>query len=151
MDRVYRIGQKRNVVIYRLITCGTVEEKVYRKQVFKQSLMLTAMKNDSAYRYFTRQELRDLFVLEEPYSSVTQQQLSVLHEGQRKTYPELDENIRFIEQQENVSGVSDHDLLFSVKNRNISIITDALNIFLKQFCSSNNVPSLLSPAPSQLY
>jgi hypothetical protein len=24
VDRVYRIGQKRNVVVYRLITCGTI-------------------------------------------------------------------------------------------------------------------------------
>ena len=30
VDRVFRIGQKKNVVIYRLITCGTVEEKIYR-------------------------------------------------------------------------------------------------------------------------
>jgi SNF2 family DNA or RNA helicase len=35
VDRIYRIGQQRNCVIYRLITCGTVEEKIYRKQVFK--------------------------------------------------------------------------------------------------------------------
>jgi hypothetical protein len=32
VDRAYRIGQKRDVVVYRLITCGTVEEKIYRKQ-----------------------------------------------------------------------------------------------------------------------
>ena len=30
VDRAFRIGQKKNVVIYRLITCGTVEEKIYR-------------------------------------------------------------------------------------------------------------------------
>jgi SNF2 family DNA or RNA helicase len=39
VDRVYRIGQEENVVVYRLITCGTVEEKMYRKQVFKDSLI----------------------------------------------------------------------------------------------------------------
>ncbi len=33
VDRAYRIGQTRDVVVYRLITCGTVEEKIYRKQV----------------------------------------------------------------------------------------------------------------------
>lgn len=36
---MYRIGQKRTVVIYRLITCGTLEEKIYRKQIFKEALM----------------------------------------------------------------------------------------------------------------
>lgn len=33
VDRAYRIGQMHDVVIYRLITCGTVEEKIYRRQV----------------------------------------------------------------------------------------------------------------------
>jgi SNF2 family DNA or RNA helicase len=28
VDRVYRLGQTKNVIIYRLITVGTVEEKV---------------------------------------------------------------------------------------------------------------------------
>uniref|UniRef100_A0A4W3GZ54 DNA excision repair protein ERCC-6-like n=1 Tax=Callorhinchus milii TaxID=7868 RepID=A0A4W3GZ54_CALMI len=31
VDRAYRIGQTENVVIYRLITCGSVEEKIYRR------------------------------------------------------------------------------------------------------------------------
>ena len=39
VNRVYRIGQKKTVVIYRLITCGTLEEKIYRKQIFKDALM----------------------------------------------------------------------------------------------------------------
>lgn len=33
VDRAYRIGQTKNVIVYRLITCGTVEEKIYRRQV----------------------------------------------------------------------------------------------------------------------
>ena len=121
VDRVYRIGQKRDVIIYRLITCGTVEEKIYRKQVFKQSLMHTTMEDDSAYRYFTKQELRELFNLEDPSSSITQKQLAVLHKGQRKTYPALEEDIRFIESQKNAFGVSDHDLLFTVKNPSVHV------------------------------
>lgn len=31
VDRAYRIGQKKDVVVYRLISCGTVEDKVRRK------------------------------------------------------------------------------------------------------------------------
>lgn len=35
MDRVHRVGQTRHVCVYRLVTCGTVEEKMYRNQVVK--------------------------------------------------------------------------------------------------------------------
>jgi SNF2 family DNA or RNA helicase len=43
VDRVYRIGQTRDVVVYRFITCSTVEETIYRKQVNKKSLTKTAL------------------------------------------------------------------------------------------------------------
>jgi SNF2 family DNA or RNA helicase len=38
VDRCYRVGQTKDVIVYRFITCGTIEEKVYRKQVFKGGL-----------------------------------------------------------------------------------------------------------------
>ena len=38
VDRAYRIGQTNRVVVYRLVSCGTVEEKIYRKQVYKGGL-----------------------------------------------------------------------------------------------------------------
>ena len=38
VDRCYRLGQQRHVLVYRFITCGTVEEVIYRKQIFKQGL-----------------------------------------------------------------------------------------------------------------
>ncbi len=34
-ERAWRIGQKRDVVIYRLITGGTIEEKIYHRQIYK--------------------------------------------------------------------------------------------------------------------
>ena len=37
VDRAYRVGQRREVVVYRLITCATIEEKIYRKQVRARS------------------------------------------------------------------------------------------------------------------
>ncbi len=32
-ERAWRIGQTRPVTIYRLVTAGTIEEKVYHRQV----------------------------------------------------------------------------------------------------------------------
>lgn len=37
-ERAWRLGQQREVTIYRLITTGTVEEKIYHRQIFKQLL-----------------------------------------------------------------------------------------------------------------
>ncbi|XP_025033346.1 LOW QUALITY PROTEIN: DNA excision repair protein ERCC-6-like, partial [Python bivittatus] len=70
VDRAYRIGQKENVIIYRLITCELVEEKIYRRQVFKDSLIRQSTGDKkNPYRYFTMQEIRELFILEDTRSS----------------------------------------------------------------------------------
>ena len=61
VDRAYRIGQRRDVVVYRLISCGTVEDKIYRKQVYKGGLSRTGTEEGEQFRYFSAAELRDLF------------------------------------------------------------------------------------------
>uniref|UniRef100_A0A8C0ARC7 ERCC excision repair 6 like, spindle assembly checkpoint helicase n=2 Tax=Buteo TaxID=30396 RepID=A0A8C0ARC7_9AVES len=113
VDRAYRIGQKENVVIYRLITCGTVEEKIYRRQVFKDSLIRqTTGDKKNPFRYFSKQELRELFTLEDTRTSATQIQLQSLHATQRKTDLQLDEHIAYLHSLE-MFGISDHDLIYT--------------------------------------
>ncbi|XP_026578674.1 DNA excision repair protein ERCC-6-like [Pseudonaja textilis] len=113
VDRVYRIGQKENVVIYRLITCGTVEEKIYRRQVFKDSLIRQSTGDKkNPYRYFTKQELRELFVLTDTSQSLTQLQLQSLHGTQRNSDAVLDEHIAYLYSLE-MFGISDHDLMYT--------------------------------------
>ena len=41
-DRAYRIGQRRNVSVYRLISIGTIEENIYMRQIYKQVSLLLA-------------------------------------------------------------------------------------------------------------
>ncbi|WAR02307.1 LOW QUALITY PROTEIN: ERC6L-like protein [Mya arenaria] len=113
VDRVFRIGQDKNVVIYRLITCATVEEKIYRRQIFKDSITRQTTGNSkNPYRYFSKYELRELFTMDDPKSSTTQQQLEAMHSGQRLTDPSLDEHIAYLYSLE-MFGLSDHDLMFS--------------------------------------
>ena len=62
VDRAYRIGQARDVVVYRLISAGSVEEKMYEKQVFKDGVRVV-LENGESSRYFSDSETRQLFVL----------------------------------------------------------------------------------------
>ncbi|XP_037368155.1 DNA excision repair protein ERCC-6-like [Talpa occidentalis] len=113
VDRVYRIGQKENVVVYRLITCGTVEEKIYRRQVFKDSLIRqTTGDKKNPFRYFSKQELRELFSIEDFQNSATQLQLQSLHAAQRRSDKTLDEHIAFLHSL-GIAGISDHDLMYT--------------------------------------
>ncbi|KAJ7675096.1 SNF2 family N-terminal domain-containing protein [Mycena rosella] len=66
MARCHRDGQKRPVYIYRFLTAGAIDEKIYQRQVTKlglsNSLMgsgtsSTSSKSDS----FSRKDLRDIF------------------------------------------------------------------------------------------
>ncbi|KAI7813669.1 DNA excision repair protein ERCC-6-like [Triplophysa rosa] len=113
VDRAYRIGQTENVIIYRLITCGTVEEKIYRRQVFKDSLIRqTTGDKKNPFRYFSKQELRELFNLEDTRSSSTQQQLQAMHAQNRRSDTKLDQHIAQLYSME-MFGISDHDLMFT--------------------------------------
>ncbi|RMX67564.1 hypothetical protein DD238_001557 [Peronospora effusa] len=51
-DRAYRIGQTKDVQVYRLITLGTIEEMIYVRQIYKQQLSDTTLKGANAPRYF---------------------------------------------------------------------------------------------------
>ncbi|KAJ6737285.1 hypothetical protein OIU85_019358 [Salix viminalis] len=114
VDRAYRIGQKKDVVVYRLMTCGTVEEKIYRKQIFKGGLFRTATENKEQMRYFSQQDLCELFNLPKQGFdiSLTQQQLHEEHDSQHKMDEFLESHIKFLETQ-GIAGVSHHSLLFS--------------------------------------
>ncbi|XP_062149491.1 protein CHROMATIN REMODELING 24 isoform X2 [Alnus glutinosa] len=114
VDRAYRIGQKKDVIVYRLMTCGTVEEKIYRKQIFKGGLFRTATEHKEQIRYFSQQDLRELFSLPEQGFdvSVTQQQLHEEHDCQHIMDSYLKADIEFLETQ-GIAGVSHHSLLYS--------------------------------------
>ncbi|XP_078362706.1 DNA repair and recombination protein RAD54B-like isoform X2 [Oculina patagonica] len=66
MARVWRDGQKKTVHIYRLLTTGTIEEKIYQRQTAKQGLSGTvADAKESVKIEFSREDLKDLFTLRE--------------------------------------------------------------------------------------
>lgn len=51
-DRAYRIGQTRDVEVFRLISAGTIEEIVYARQIYKQQQAEIGYNASSERRYF---------------------------------------------------------------------------------------------------
>lgn len=65
MARIHRDSQKRECFIYRLLTQGTLDEKIFQRQVSKTGLADSIVDGKSAASGFTQKELRDLFTLDE--------------------------------------------------------------------------------------
>ncbi|KAM7383515.1 hypothetical protein PAMP_003161 [Pampus punctatissimus] len=65
MARVWRDGQKKTVHIYRLLTAGTIEERIFQRQVSKQALSGTVVDlgKGADHASFSTNDLRDLFSL----------------------------------------------------------------------------------------
>ncbi|KAL6955927.1 Swi5 complex subunit Swi2 [Sarracenia purpurea var. burkii] len=51
-DRSFRYGQKRHVVVFRLLAAGSLEELIYTRQVYKQQLSNIAVSGRMEKRYF---------------------------------------------------------------------------------------------------
>eukprot|EP00794_Sanderia_malayensis_P014349 gene14349-15845_t len=66
MARVWRDGQKRKVFVYRLLTTGTIEEKIYQRQISKQSLSGHIVDFKANKVEFSTEDLKDLFKLDDP-------------------------------------------------------------------------------------
>lgn len=62
-ERSWRIGQDRQVTIYRILTTGTIEEKIYHRQIFKQYLTNKILSNPKQRRFFKTNDLYELFTL----------------------------------------------------------------------------------------
>uniref|UniRef100_A0A7M4FS07 DNA repair and recombination protein RAD54B n=1 Tax=Crocodylus porosus TaxID=8502 RepID=A0A7M4FS07_CROPO len=73
MARVWRDGQKHTVRIYRLLTTGSIEEKIYQRQISKQDISgaVVDLSKTSEHIHFSTEELRNLFILHEDSSCVT--------------------------------------------------------------------------------
>ncbi|KAJ2845871.1 DNA repair protein rhp26, partial [Coemansia brasiliensis] len=64
-ERAWRLGQSRNVAVYRLMTAGTIEEKIYNRQIYKQFLSNKILEDPTQKRVFQSHSLSDLFSFSE--------------------------------------------------------------------------------------
>ncbi|KAL9100834.1 MAG: hypothetical protein Q9163_003845 [Psora crenata] len=71
MARIHRDGQKRPCIIYRFLMAGGLDEKIWQRQVTKLGLASNIMDQKMGTASFSREELGDLFRLDEGLSCQT--------------------------------------------------------------------------------
>ncbi|KAG0707655.1 DNA repair protein, SNF2 family [Suillus ampliporus] len=66
LARVWRDGQKKECFVYRFISTGTIEEKIFQRQASKQALSSAVVdEKEDAERHFSVESLRQLFTFKE--------------------------------------------------------------------------------------
>ncbi|PHT50279.1 Protein CHROMATIN REMODELING 25 [Capsicum baccatum] len=72
--RVWRDGQKKRVYIYRFLSTGTIEEKVYQRQMSKEGLQKVIQQeqtdSDIQGNFLSAEDLRDLFTFHDSRSAI---------------------------------------------------------------------------------
>ncbi len=104
-------GQTKDVTVYRFISAGTVEEKMYEKQVHKDGIKRVVLSNAGATaRYFDHAELKDLFKLVPDGVSAT---LEKFNKKLDNNAAESTGKPSFLTKHPMVIGVASHDVLYS--------------------------------------
>ncbi|XP_030754489.1 DNA excision repair protein ERCC-6-like [Sitophilus oryzae] len=89
-ERAWRIGQDKSVTVYRLISAGTVEEKMYQRQVWKQLLSKKVLVDPSTNKFFKSSDLFDLFSLPES-AQANPETTNIFRESRIKMQEKLEE------------------------------------------------------------
>lgn len=88
-ERAWRIGQNKQVTIYRLISAGTIEEKIYQRQIWKQLLSNKILVDPKTHRAFKSSDLFDLFSLQEPMGDSNPETTNIFHDSRVKIQERL--------------------------------------------------------------
>jgi DNA repair and recombination protein RAD54B len=81
MARIHRDGQKLPCKIYRFLVQGGLDEKIYQRQIMKMGLANAVVDNKASSTSFSKEELRDLFRLDDRETCQTHDLLDCTCEG----------------------------------------------------------------------
>lgn len=104
-ERAWRIGQTKEVIIYRLLVGGTIEEKIYHRQIFKQFLTNKILKDPNQKRFFKMDELQDLFSLNDDSSaSLTYEETKAISKVTDRETKDIKDEVENVEGIEKLEG-----------------------------------------------
>ena len=124
----HRIHYHREVTVYRLIAAGTIEEKIYQRQIFKTALSNKVLQDPRQRRLFSQKDLKDLFTLRADNGSLIaggdgSTETSELTRGDgyvdpdevasKKSPSDDGETMRTVLKSKGLAGVFDHDVIES--------------------------------------
>ena len=73
MARIWRKGQKKVVRIYRFLSTGMIDEKIYQRQLSKLGMNSSIFEDFSSNSDISAQDLRDIFSLDTSSDCLTHQ------------------------------------------------------------------------------
>ncbi|KAF4676799.1 hypothetical protein FOL47_004970 [Perkinsus chesapeaki] len=73
--RAYRIGQRRDVIAYRLVCSGTIEERIFQREVAKIGDSKVILESKDQEKYFSEVDLKRLFEYSDPTDSTAKDTL----------------------------------------------------------------------------
>ena len=114
VDRCFRIGQKKDVIVYRLVTMGTIEEKIYRRQIYKKGMNLVTIDQtgngakggqQDFEKYFKNTDLFELFQYDAKTSEESCDTLKLLLERDGFPIEETPTNVRHVAFLRNIAAL----------------------------------------------
>jgi DNA repair and recombination protein RAD54B len=111
MARIHRDGQKRPVKIYRFLVQGSIDEKIYQRQIMKMGLANAVVDNKASASSFSKEELRDLFRLDEREGCQTHDLLGCTCDCQGSTEDTPEPEVREDEDDEDEEDEDDYPIL----------------------------------------
>ncbi|KAJ4320430.1 helicase [Neodidymelliopsis sp. IMI 364377] len=93
MARIHRDGQKLPCKVYRFLVQGGLDEKIYQRQVMKMGLANAVVDNKQSASSFSRDELRDLFRLDDRETCQTHDLLGCTCDCTGAPEPKLEQDV----------------------------------------------------------
>lgn len=92
MARIHRDGQLKPCFIYRMLLAGSIDEKIYQRQLTKMGLSDTLIGEGSPGDSFSQEDLRDIFTLSDDTKSLTHDLLGCMCDGSGTEHKAADDN-----------------------------------------------------------